>query len=165
MNDGIVINEARITTSMALKIVPIFQKEAKAFIRKHHRHHIPSIGSVFQLAVSDGEKIVGVCMVGRPVARRLQDGLTLEVNRLCTDGTKNACSMLYRAAWRVAREMGYKRLVTYILESEPGTSLRAAEFIEIGRAGGLKWDVPSRPREQKTIEQMKIRYELTEQKL
>ena len=70
--------------------------------------------------------------------------------------------MLYRAAWRVARQMGYKRLITYILESEPGTSLRAAGVIEIGKAGGLKWDVPSRSREQKTIEQMKIRFEITE---
>lgn len=142
-----------------LTIVPIFQRQAKAFISKHHRHHIPSIGSVFNLAVSDGQNIVGVCMVGRPMARMLQDGLTLEVTRLCTDGTKNACSMLYAAAWRVAREMGYKRLVTYILEVEPGVSLRAAGFTEIGKAGGGSWSRPGRKRISKALEQLKIRYE------
>ena len=84
------------------------------------------VGHKFSIGLSDGDKIVGVAIVGRPVARHLDDGWTLEVNRLCTDGTRNACSMLYAAAWRAARAMGYKRIVTYILESENGASLRAS---------------------------------------
>lgn len=142
-----------------LTIVPIFQKQARQFIAKHHRHHKPSVGSVFNIAVSDGEKIVGVCMVGRPVARMLNDGLTLEVTRLCTDGTRNACSILYAAAWRVSKNLGYKRLITYILETESGVTLRAAGFREIGLSGGGKWSRPSRERARTATEQLKIRYE------
>lgn len=144
-----------------LQVVPIFQKAAKAFIGKHHRHHQPPVGSIFQIACAEDEKIVGVCMVGRPVARRLQDGFTAEVTRLCTDGTKNVCSKLYAAAWRIARSMGYKRLITYILESEEGTSLHAAGWKKAGRAGGLSWNVPSRPRNDKSPAQLKIRFEKT----
>ena len=84
-------------------------------------------------------------IVGRPVSRYLDDGWTLEVNRLCTDGSRNACSMLYAAAWRAAQAMGYKRLITYILESESGVSLRAAGWKCIGLAGGLRWTGKRRP--------------------
>lgn len=100
--------------NMRMEIVPIFQKAAKLFVRKFHRHHAPSRGAIFCTAVNADGKLIGVAMVGRPVARKLQDGLTAEVTRLCTDGTKNACSMLYSASWRIARELGYKRLITYI---------------------------------------------------
>ena len=89
----------------------------------------------------------GVAIVGHPIARRLDDGLTVEVLRVCTDGTHNACSILYGACARIAREMGYKRIVTYTLESEPGTSLKASGWTRIGEAGGGDWNVPSRPRE------------------
>ncbi len=88
---------------MALEIVPITLKEANQFVRDHHRHHGPVTGHKFSIAASDGEKIVGTVIVGRPVSRHLDDGWTLEVSRLCTDGTRNACSMLYAAAWRAAR--------------------------------------------------------------
>lgn len=142
-----------------IELTPIFQREAKAFVKQHHRHHQPPIGSIFQISASVDGKIVGVVMVGRPVARHLQDGFTAEVTRLCTDGTKNVCSKLYAAAWRAARAMGYKRLITYILETELGTSLKAAGWKEIGKAGGLSWNVPSRPRIDKCPKQMKIRYE------
>ena len=98
-----------------LEVVPITLREANAFVEQNHRHHGPTVGHKFSIGLSDGEKIVGVAIAGRPVARHLDDGWTLEVNRLCTDGTRNACSMLYAAAWRTARAMGYKRLVTYIL--------------------------------------------------
>ena len=145
--------------SSGLHIVPIFQSEAKAFIAKHHRHHKPPVGAVFCLACALNDEIIGVCTVGRPVSRELQNGWTLEVNRLATDGTKNACSMLYAAAWRVAKGMGYKRLITYILDSEPGTSLKASGWTEIGRAGGLSWNTKSRPRVDKCPSQMKIRFE------
>jgi hypothetical protein len=142
-----------------LTIVPIFQDEAFAFISQHHRHHRKPVGSIFQIALSNGEKIVGVAVVGRPVARKLQDGFTAEVTRLCTDGTSNACSMLYGSCWRIAREMGYRRLITYILNTEPGTSLKAAGWKLIGERGGLSWNVPSRPRVDKSPRQMKLLYE------
>lgn len=144
-----------------LKIVPIFQKEAFAFIKSHHRHHGAPVGSVFQIAVADEETIVGVAIVGRPVGRFLQNGWTLEVNRLCTDGTKNACSMLYSAAWRVTKELGYKRLITYILDSEPGISLNAAGWKLIGERGGGSWSVPSRPRVDAHPLQKKLLFEKT----
>lgn len=93
-----------------LEIVPMTLREANAFVEQNHRHHGATVGHKFSIGLSDGEKIVGVAIVGRPVSRHLDDGWTLEVNRLCTDGTRNACSMLYAAAWRAARAMGYKRV-------------------------------------------------------
>lgn len=147
---------------MKLSIVPIFQSEAFAFIEQFHRHHKKPVGSMFQLALSDGEKIVGVVVVGRPVARRLQDGFTAEVTRLCTDGTPNACSALYAAAWRVAKNMGYRKLITYILSSETGTSVKAAGWKLIGERGGGSWSVPSRPRIDKHPLQKKLLFEITE---
>ena len=144
---------------MALEIVPITLKEANQFVYDHHRHHGPVTGHKFSIAVSDGEKIIGVVIVGRPVSRYLDDGWTLEVTRLCTDGTRNACSMLYAAAWRAARAMGYKRLITYILESETGTSLRAAGWRCVGQAGGLRWTGKRRPEVDLYPAQMKLRFE------
>jgi hypothetical protein len=143
-----------------LRIVPIDFSEACEFIRKYHRHHKPPVGHKFSIACAVGENVVGVATIGRPIARRLDDGWTLEVNRLATDGTKNACSMLYAAAWRTARAMGYRKLITYILETETGTSLRAAGWKCIGKTGGLSWNVPSRPRVDKCPQQMKVRYEM-----
>jgi len=131
---------------MPLELQPITYKEACVFIEKHHRHHLPPQGWKFGIAVNDGEKIVGVITVGRPVARHYDDGWTLEVTRCCTDGTKNAASCLYGAAWRAVKAMGYKRLITYTLQSEPGTSLRAAGWKEIGRAGGGSWNRPNQGR-------------------
>ena len=89
---------------------------------------------------------VGVCIVGRPVSRFLDNSWTLEVNRCCTDGSKNACSMLYGAAWRVAKGLGYKRLITYTLPEEGGASLKASNWTLIGERGGGNWNSPSRPR-------------------
>jgi len=130
-----------------LSLHPITQKEAKTFIERHHRHHKPSVGSVFQIGVASEGEVVGVVMVGRPVARMLQDGYTAEVTRLCVlEGHKNACSMLYAASWRAAKALGYRRLITYILESEPGTSLQAAGWRLLGKRGGGSWSAPSRPR-------------------
>jgi hypothetical protein len=129
-----------------LELQPITFKEACAFVRDHHRHHKPPVGHKFSIAVNDGEKVVGVAMVSRPTARMSDNGWTAEVTRLCTDGTRNACSILYAACWRCARAMGYKRLITYILSSESGASLHASGWKEIGAAGGGTWNRAGRPR-------------------
>lgn len=128
------------------ELIPITLAEANAFVEKFHRHHRPVPGSKFCVGASDGENICGVIIVGRPVARHLDDGWTLEVNRSCTDGTKNVNSMLYGAARRAAWALGYRKLVTYTLASESGSSLRAAGWKCIGERGGGKWSRESRPR-------------------
>jgi hypothetical protein len=129
-----------------LAIVPTSLEEANAFVSIHHRHHKPVVGHKFSIAAADGEIVRGVAIVGRPVARGNDDGWTLEVNRCCTDGTRNACSMLYGAAWRAAKAMGYRRLITYTLPEEGGASMRAAGWRLVGQRGGGNWNVPSRPR-------------------
>lgn len=149
---------------MKLEIVPISLAEANAFVNKYHRHHKGVTGHKFSIAVADMEdfeepKIVGVAIAGRPVSRYLDDGWTLEINRCCTDGTKNACSMLYGAAWRAARAIGYKKVITYILESESGASLKASGYTCIGKCGGLKWTGVRRPEIDLYPQQMKMRYE------
>ena len=130
-----------------LTVTPIDFAEANAFVSEYHRHHKPMPGCKFCVAVSDKDgKVRGVAMIGRPVARMSDDGLTLEVNRVCTDGARNACSMLYGAAWRSAKALGYRRLITYTLPSEGGASLRAAGYKLLGERGGGQWTRPSRPR-------------------
>ena len=141
-----------------LSIIPITQAEAKAFVKEHHRHHGAPLGSVFQIACADKNRICGVAIVGRPVARALQDGWTLEVLRLCTDGTKNACSKLYSASWRAAQALGWRRLITYILDTEPGITLKAAGWRCVGKCGGGTWNRPSRPRVDKHPTQAKMRW-------
>jgi len=147
-----------------LEIVPITLKEANAFVARHHRHHKPTTGHKFSIAVGDvkSNKIVGVAIVGRPISRYLDNGWTLEVNRCCTDGTKNACSMLYAASWRAARAMGYKKLITYVLECESGTSLKAAGWKCIGKCGGLRWTGNRRPEVDLYPAQMKMKWEVSE---
>jgi hypothetical protein len=142
-----------------LILTPITLREACAFIEQHHRHHKPPRGCRFAIAVSADAVVCGVATVGRPVARSLDDGWTVEVNRCCTDGTRNACSMLYAAAWRAARAMGYRRLITYTLASEGGASLRAAGWRSLGAAGGGSWDRPSRPRVDTAPLQAKLMWE------
>lgn len=131
---------------MKLSLCPLDLEEANAFVREHHRHHRPVVGHKFSLGAVLGDRIVGVAIIGRPVARRRDDGETLEVTRLCTDGTKNAPSFLYGASARAAFALGYRRIGTYILASEPGTSLTAANWRQIGETPGRSWSVPSRPR-------------------
>lgn len=131
---------------MALEIQPISFVEACEFVARFHRHHLPPQGHKFSIAVNDSEKVVGVVIVGRPVARHLDNGWTLEVTRCCTDGTKNAASTLYAAAWRAARALGYKRLITYTLLEESGTSLKAAGWKVIGQTKGDTWNRPNRLR-------------------
>lgn len=131
---------------MTLVIVPVSLDEANALVEALHRHHKPVVGHKFSIGVARDNTIVGVAIVGRPVARRLDDGMTLEVNRCCTDGTRNASSMLYGAAWRACKALGFRRLITYTLPTESGASLRGAGWRLIGERGGGNWNVPGRPR-------------------
>lgn len=147
-----------------LSIVPCDLAEANEFVRAHHRHHQPVPGAKFCLAVASSEAIVGVAIVGRPVARMLDDGWTLEVNRTCTDGTKNANSKLYGACRRVAFGLGYRKLITYNLPEEGGVSLTAAGWKCLGEAGGGSWSRGSRPRVDIHPLQTKMRWETTVQR-
>ena len=124
-----------------LKIIPLELSEANALVKQWHRHHKRVQGHRFSLGVMDlkSERVVGAAIIGRPVARLVNHRTTLEVTRLVTDGTKNACSILYAAAARVAKEMGYEKIQTYILEEELGTSLRAAGWSFEKIAGGGSW--------------------------
>lgn len=142
-----------------LMLVPISLKEANAFVAAHHRHHKPVVGHKFSLGCVQGERLVGVAIVGRPVSRYLDDGRTLEVNRLCSTGEKNVCSFLYGAAARAAKALGYERIITYTLDTEPGTSLRAAGWSCSGPAGGKRWTGKRKPAVDLYPAQMKLRYE------
>ena len=131
-----------------MKAEPMELKEAQAYINRYHRHHQAAHRDKFRIAAKDGNEIIGVIQVGRPLSRVLDDGKTLEVLRLCSNGDKNVCSFLYSRAARIAREMGYTKIITYILESESGTSLKASGWhCEASNVGGSNWNVPSRPRE------------------
>ena len=132
-----------------LQIKPVTFAAACEFIDIHHRHHARPQGWKFGTSCWDDDVMVGVVMVGRPVARGNDDGHTLEVIRCCTDGTRNACSMLYAAAWRASHALGYSRLITYILESEHGSSLKAAGWTFARSVVGRSWSCPSRPRDDK----------------
>lgn len=125
---------------------PIELKEANAFVDRLHRHHDPVYRDKCRVAAVDGDQLVGVAQLGRPVSRMLDDGQTIEVVRLCTNGAHNACSFLYGRAARIAREMGYSKIITYILDTEDGASLRAAGWHKEADTKGGAWDCPSRPR-------------------
>ena len=127
---------------MSLSLKPITLAEAKDYVSARHRNHKPPVGHKLSIGVTDDAgDLRGVVVVGRPVARALDNGYTAEVTRCCTDGAKNACSMLYGAAARAARAIGYKRIYTYTLESEGGASLRGAGWVCEGqqRRHGKGW--------------------------
>lgn len=142
-----------------LRLKPVSLREANEYVRKRHRHHKPVAGHKFSIGCETDGELAGVVIAGRPVSRYLDDGKTLEVTRLCTDGTKNACSFLYSAAARAAAAMGYDRIITYTLDTENGASLRAAGWICQGQAGGLRWTGSRKPEEGRYPAQMKLRYE------
>lgn len=142
-----------------LVLQPITFPEACAFIKKHHSHHLPPQGWKFGIAVNDGEKVVGVVTVGRPVARHLDNGWTAEITRCCTNGTKNAASKLYSAAFRACKAMGYRRVITYTLKEEEGTSLIAAGFRVVWETKGGSWHRVRRPRVQTAPVGQKILWE------
>jgi hypothetical protein len=144
-----------------LTIRPVELKEANAFIEQLHRHHKRVQGHRFSLGVYDESGTLrGVATVGRPVSRGCNPKEVLEVTRLCTDGCYNACSKLYSAVARVAREMGYKKVQTYILSEEDGASLKAANYTLVGHVKGRSWDAPSRARTDKHPTTDKWRYEI-----
>lgn len=131
---------------MSLEIRPIVLRKANAAIVRWHRHHDVARGCVFCVSVWAADRMVGVAIVARPGARMLQDGHTAEVTRVATDGTANASSKLYGACKRAARALGYRRLITYTLESEDGASVKASGFRRVTVSPGGSWDRPSRRR-------------------
>lgn len=149
-----------------LTIVPLDFASACDFVRRHHRHHLPSIGHKFSLGVVDEHGMLrGAATIGRPVSRASDNGWTLEVNRVATDGCPNACSALYSAAWRAAKSLGYRKLITYTLTSESGASLRGAGWTVVGEAvGGKTWNGNPilRPRSSVNLG-LKLRWEVSEE--
>lgn len=139
------------------KIRPITLKIANCFVDKHHRHHNGTVGCKFAIGLFEGDKLIAVAICGRPVSRYLDNGEVCEINRCCTLGNENACSMLYGACSRIAKNMGYKKIITYTLESESGVSLKASGFKCEGKAGGRYW-TGSRNRGQGIPSEMKLRW-------
>lgn len=129
-----------------MRIQPIDFAEACQFVRRLHRHHKPAQGHKFSIAVNDGARVVGVLTAGRPVSRILDDGITVEVTRCCTDGTPNACSILYASAWRAARALGFCRMITHTLPDEGGASLRASGARRVAETRGGRWSRATRTR-------------------
>lgn len=153
---------------MSLIAVPVTLRDANAFVLAFHRHHRPARGMKFAIGCSEfvpcvigsvGGRLCGVAIVGRPVARGFDNGFTLEINRLCTDGTKNACSFLYGRAWRAAQQLGYTRMVTYTLPEEGGSSVRGAGWRLLGATKGGQWDTPSRRRGPVSVSGEKLLWE------
>lgn len=141
-----------------MKIRPIGIKEANDFVNKFHRHHNGTVGHKFSIGLFIGNEMVGCAICGRPVSRYLDNGLTCEINRLCVkEGVKNGCSMLYGACCRIAKEMGYEKIITYTLQSENGASLKASNFTCDGIAGGKMW-TGKRKRDNGVPQEMKIRW-------
>lgn len=132
-----------------MKTIPMELKEVNEFVQKFHRHHAPVHRDKIRFGVLDDTgRLCGVIQLARPVSRHLDNGKTIEVVRCCTDGTFNACSFLYSRAARVAKELGYEKIITYILESECGSSLKASGWhLEAENVGGGAWNTPARPRE------------------
>lgn len=146
---------------MSLRTVPMDLEGANEFVARHHRHHGVVAGHKFSIGAIAEDALVGVVIVGRPVSRRLDDGATLEITRLCTQGHKNAASFLYGAAARATFALGYSRIGTYIRQDEAGTSLKAAGWRLVGETPGRSWSVPSRPRKDKTDLIPRLRFEAT----
>lgn len=141
-----------------MKIVPLTFKDACTYIKDVHRHHAPPQGHKFSIGLELEGKLIGVACIGRPVARGSDNGRTAEVTRLCTDGTQNACSKLYGSAARIAKEMGYTHIITYILAEEPGVSLKAVGWTKEAEVKGRSWSSKKRPRVDKHPTTDKVRY-------
>ena len=148
---------------MGLQLVPVRLSHAKRCVEAYHRHHKAPVGALFAVGVEECGEVRGVAIAGRPVNRVLDDGWTVEVTRVAVrPGTKNGCSILYGACRRAAFAMGYRRMVTYTLASEPGTSLRAAGWTRKAMTDGGPWDSPKRRRVDKHPLERKVRWEVGE---
>lgn len=150
-----------------LTLIPCTIADAKEFVRKHHRHSVPPVSALFAVAATYlagplNGYVVGVAIVGRPVSRELQDGWTAEVTRVAVlPGLRNVCSLLYGAAWRACRALGYRKLVTYTLDSEPGSSLRGAGWKVVAKVKAESWSRTARPRVDHAPAQRKLRWEVS----
>lgn len=142
-----------------MKVVPMTLRTAREYVTANHRHHRAPQGGLFAVGCEVDGELVGCAIVGKPVARMLNDGHTVEITRLCTDGSRNACSFLYRVCVRVARAMGYQRVLTYTLPQEGGASLRGAGFAVTHTTRSESWSRPSRGRTDKHPIQQKLRWE------
>jgi len=134
-----------------IRLVPTSIKAANRLVAKWHRHNEPIQGGYFAAAVESGGDVVGVAIVGHPIGRNAMDGFTCEITRVATDGTYNACSMLYGACCRAAKALGYRKVITKTGVDEPGTSLKAAGFVEVGLGSNDTWDRPKRRRIQEDM--------------
>lgn len=144
-----------------MKIIPITLRQANKFVADNHRHNKPVQGAKFAIGCVEGDKLIGVAIAGRPVARRLDDGKTLEITRVCTDGTKNCNSFLYAACKRIAKNMGYSSCITYTLKSESGISLKAVGGVPFDCVKHGGWSNNVRQREDQAVfYEPKIRWEL-----
>jgi hypothetical protein len=145
-----------------VEAVPIHLREANEYVRQFHRHSLPPVGGKFAVGAAHDGRLVGVAIAGWPVARHLDDGRTLEVLRVCTDGTRNATSFLYSRVARIARLLGYDKIVTYTLEEEEsGAGLRAVGAKVVGVVDPQEWSVPSRLRKSQPVyKKKKLKWEL-----
>lgn len=144
---------------MTLRLIPLSQRLARDFVRMHHRHNRPPVGDIFRVGLAEDGVLVAVGIAGRPVARMADDGRTVEITRVCTQGHANACSRLYGALCRAAAALGYERAITYTREDEPGTSPKAAGFAPAGETVAQEWSRPSRPRRRDGSPIRKLRWE------
>jgi hypothetical protein len=142
-----------------MKLVPVDLAAANDYVRRLHRHSKPTVGHRFSVGLEADGQLRGVAIAGRPVARALDDGSTLEILRVCTDGVRNGCTRLYGACCRAGAALGYELAITYTLASEGGASLRAAGFRPVAEVRDRQWGCPSRPREQRDLVGGKIRWE------
>lgn len=147
-----------LSSEQRLSVAPMTLRAAFAYVKAKHRHAKKIQGGLFAVGAEVAGQLVGCAIVGMPVAPMLQDGRTVEIRRCCTDGTRNACSFLYRVCVRIASAMGYRRVLTYTLESESGASLRGAGFKVTKRTRAEHWNRPSREREEQPL-QHKLRWE------
>lgn len=145
-----------------LELVPMTLREARAWVDQHHSHHRAPQGGLFAVACAHGGEVVGVAIVGKPVARNLADDWTAEVTRVAVraGAPKGASSKLYAATWRACRALGYRRLVTYTLIEERGTSVRAAGWRVVAEISGGSWSRRERPRVDRHPLQGKLRWEV-----
>jgi hypothetical protein len=131
-----------------VRVIPLSLREANAYVDKHHRHHMPTRGHKLSIGAEINGELIGVAILGRPAARGCDHRKVIEVSRLCTAGARNVCSKLYSTCARIAKEMGYETIQTYILDSEPGITLKASGWVLDRIVKGRPWKHTAGPRRQ-----------------